>query len=103
MLNITLNGDNSAGIMYDDELSSHYLILAYVSGIIRKCFSCFYYGTTVLGNACPASGNCYISGDETCNACNQGLLGLCKSCAVGYVLKLGKCAPICAEQVNDCY
>ena len=46
MLNITLNGDNSAGIMYDDELSSYYVILTYVSGIIRKCFSCFYYGTT---------------------------------------------------------
>ena len=37
MLNITLNGDDSAGIMFSDEFANYYVNLMYVSGIIRKC------------------------------------------------------------------
>ena len=103
MVNLTLVGANSAGLMYDDELGNHYVVVNYISGIIRKCDTCYFYGTTVFFDQCPTAGNCFVSADEVCNICEGLSDGSCGSCADAHVLLDEKCSPICKEEVLNCY
>ena len=69
MLNITLLGSHSAGIAYS---SSDKMEILYVSGIVRKVDSCYFYSVNPIVDLCPNIGKCFVSSTDTCDICDSG-------------------------------
>ena len=85
-MNLTVLGPNSAGIIYYDRDAGGTLDIAYVSGIIRKCDTCYFYGTYTLFDNCPVAGSCFVTESEVCTICNMKIRDICVACATNYEL-----------------
>ena len=80
---------------------SQHLKIVYLSGIVRKCISCYFIDAANKIDICPTPGNCFLSEDETCKVCDSKDGIDCAVCADGHYKSGANCAK-CPNDLRFC-